>query len=182
VARLIGPTAPRARIADGDRTRRTFMFTDIVRSTPLAEALGDQAWTDVLRWHDQTLRGLFAAHSGEEVDHAGDGFFVAFRERAGAVDCAVAIQRALAEHRRTHGFAPEVRIGLHAAETARRGSAYRGKGVHEAARVASLAGGGEIVASLEALDASARYPISAARTVELKGLSRSIDVATVDWR
>ena len=57
---------------------RTFMFTDIVRSTQLIEAIGDEAWTDLVRWHDQTLRALFAAHGGEEVDHAGDGFFVAF--------------------------------------------------------------------------------------------------------
>ena len=30
---------------------------------------------DLISWHDRTLRGLFADHGGEEVDHAGDGFF-----------------------------------------------------------------------------------------------------------
>ena len=44
------------------------MFTDICKSTNLVEAIGDDAWEDLLRWHDQTLRALFVEHSGEEVD------------------------------------------------------------------------------------------------------------------
>src|SRR5437667_9171727 len=90
------------------RAARTFMFTDIVGSTNLVEAIGDDAWLNLLRWHDQTLRALFAEHGGEEVDHAGDGFFVVFDRSEAAISCAVAIQRTLAEHRRAHGFAPYV--------------------------------------------------------------------------
>jgi class 3 adenylate cyclase len=56
----------------------TFLFTDIVGSTALLEAIGNEAWQDLIRWHDRTLRALFAEHGGEEVDHTGDGFFVAF--------------------------------------------------------------------------------------------------------
>ena len=36
--------------------RKTFMFTDIVGSTTLAEALGNLAWEHLLRWHDDMLR------------------------------------------------------------------------------------------------------------------------------
>ena len=50
----------------------TFMFTDIEGSTNLVEALGDEAWHGVLRWHDETLRSLFAEHKGEEVVGTGD--------------------------------------------------------------------------------------------------------------
>jgi class 3 adenylate cyclase len=57
------------------------------------------------------------------------------------------VQRALAEQRRTHGFAPAVRIGVHSAVAARRGSDCSGKEVHVAARIAALARGGEILAS-----------------------------------
>jgi class 3 adenylate cyclase len=123
------------------------MFTDIVRSTQLVEAIGDEAWADLVRWHDQTLRALFAAHGGEEVHHTGDGFFVAFPAVRPALDCSVAIQRMLLEHRRRQGFAPQVRIGLHAAPAQRDGITYRGKGVHVAARIAALAEAGEILAS-----------------------------------
>ena len=49
------------------RVQKTFMFTDIEGSTNLVEALGDEAWQGVLRWHDETLRSLFAEHKGEEV-------------------------------------------------------------------------------------------------------------------
>ncbi|MCH6555978.1 MAG: adenylate/guanylate cyclase domain-containing protein, partial [Chloroflexi bacterium] len=129
------------------RAVKTFMFTDIVKSTNLVEAIGDEAWENLLHWHDQTLRSLFGEHEGEEVKHAGDGFFVAFPDAAGAVECAAAIQRTLADHRRKHGFAVQVRIGLHSAEATRRGRDYGGKGVHQAARIASLAEGGEILAS-----------------------------------
>src|SRR4029078_12492297 len=87
------------------RVMKTFMFTDIVGSTNLVEALGDEAWETLLRWHDETLRGLFVAHQGEEVVATGDGFFVGFDSPEAALACAVAIQRRLAEHRQSAGFA-----------------------------------------------------------------------------
>ncbi|MGH2625078.1 MAG: hypothetical protein ACRDHY_00325, partial [Anaerolineales bacterium] len=108
---IVDALGQRATTRKGQRTDRAFMFTDIVRSTNLIDAIGDEPWEDLRRWHDQTLRALFARHRGQEADHAGDGFFVAFDDPAAALDCAVSIQQTLAEHRRTHGFAPQVRIG-----------------------------------------------------------------------
>jgi class 3 adenylate cyclase len=165
-----------------ERRMTTFAFTDIVSSTRLVEAIGDEAWADLVGWHDRTLRSLFARHRGQEIDHAGDGFFVAFEEPADAIACAVAIQRTLAEHRRSAGFAPPVRIGIHAAEATRAGGAYRGRGVHEAARIAGLAGGGEIVASKSTLD-TAGIPLTQVtpREVTLRGLSDSVEIAAIDW-
>jgi len=166
-----------------ERGVKTFLFTDIVRSTDLVSAIGDDAWLDVVRWHDEKLRSLFAGNGGEEVDHAGDGFFVVFDDPASAIGCAVAIQRALADHRRAHGFAPSVRIGVHATAATRSGRAYRGRGVHEAARIASLAEGGEIVASRDTVTSSARsIPVSDAREVRLKGISDPVEIVTIDWR
>lgn len=170
------PALPRAEI-------RTFMFTDIVRSTQLIEAIGDEAWADLVRWHDQTLRALFATHGGEEVDHAGDGFFVAFATARPAIECGVAIQRTLLDHRRSHGFAPQVRIGLHAAEAQKHDGAYRGKGVHAAARIAALAEAGEILASRDTIEsAPPGVTLSAPRPVTLKGLSEPLEVVTLGWR
>lgn len=167
--------------AGGSQTR-TFMFTDIVRSTSLVDAIGDDAWADVVHWHDQTLRSLFVEHGGEEIDHAGDGFFVAFADPVAAIECAVAVQRTLSEHRRAHGFAPQVRVGLHSADAARRGVGYRGKGVHEAARISALAEGGEILASATTLvGTTLRFPASVPRTVELKGFSQPVELVSIDW-
>jgi class 3 adenylate cyclase len=168
----------------GTRVTRTFMFTDIVTSTELLEAIGDDAWEKLIAWHDATLRGAMADHAGEEVSHTGDGFFVAFEAAGKAVDAAVAIERRLLAHRRDHGFAPWVRIGLHTAEVSRVGANYRGVGVHVAARVSALAGREEILVSGATLEAagSLAYPVSERRSAALKGIKAAVEVARVDWQ
>ena len=170
-ARRTGPIA----------ARKTFMFTDIVGSTNLAEALGDVAWERLLRWHDDTLREVVRKSGGEIVNSTGDGFFVAFDSARQAIDGARAVQRALDAHRETTGFAIAVRIGLHAADANRRGADYSGVGVHLAARVAGAAGGGEIVATSETIAEAGEAAVSAARDVELKGVSAPVSIATVAW-
>jgi class 3 adenylate cyclase len=165
----------------GEAAHRSFMFTDICDSTTLAGALGDEAWTGLIAWHDRTLRELFGAQGGEEVDHTGDGFFVSFPDERAAFACAVAIQRRLVEHRRANGFAPGVRIGVHTADARRADGSYRGRGVHEAARIAALAGAGEIFASADTAEA-AGVRHSPPRTVELKGVMEPVDVVSVEWR
>jgi class 3 adenylate cyclase len=182
LAPLASGAEPVAEPVATERERRTFMFTDIVGSTNLVEMLGDEAWGHLLRWHDDTLRSLFEAHAGREVNRIGDGFFVAFADPRSAAACAIAIQRALDQHRRTHGFSPGIRIGLHEAEATRSGADYQGRGVHVAARIAALAGGGEILASRDALGALADLATSAPRPVTLKGLSEPIEVVAVDWQ
>jgi class 3 adenylate cyclase len=163
--------------------RRTFMFTDIARSTDLVEAIGDEAWEALVRWHDRMLRDSFRAAGGEEVDHAGDGFFVAFPDARSAVACALEIQRRLASHRREHGFAPEVKIGLHAADARSRADGYRGRGVHVAARIADLAGPGEIVASRATLESSGHEASpEAIWQARLKGVREPLDVVRLGWR
>lgn len=162
--------------------RRTFLFSDIVGSTQLVEAIGDEAWVGLRRWHDEALRRCFAEHGGEEVDHAGDGFFVAFPDPSAALECAVEIQQSLAEHRRDHGFAPRVRIGVHAADAVAEVGDYTGRGVHEAARIGAMAEGDEILASAETVEGIESLEISEPREVELKGITAPVQVVTVRWR
>jgi class 3 adenylate cyclase len=166
----------------GEIAARTFAFTDIVGSTALLEAIGDEAWNDLRRWHDETLRKCIAAHGGEEVDHTGDGFFMAFPDARAAVACAQEIQRRLAEQRRDQGFAPQVRIGLHSAEATIAGSSYTGMGVHAAARIGAVAGAGEIVASTGTVEGLPGVAVSERRGVELKGIAQPVEVVTIDWR
>ena len=157
------------------------MFTDIVGSTNLAEALGNESWEQLLRWHDDRLRELIARGGGEVVNSTGDGFFVAFESADAAIGCARAIQRALADHRRTSGFALSVRIGVHSAEANRRGEDYSGVGVHLAARVAALAKGGEIIATADTLETVPGASTSEPRKVSLKGIGEAVRVASVSW-
>jgi class 3 adenylate cyclase len=162
------------------RVAKTFLFSDIVRSTNLLDAIGDDAWGDLLKWHDLTLRKLFAEHGGAEVAHTGDGFFVVFATADEAVACAAAIQRSLVDHRRAHGFAPQVRIGVHATEAAEVHGNYHGRGVHEAARIGALAQGGEILVSVSTLNAvSGDVASRDERSVELKGVAEPVQIASL---
>lgn len=176
LAQLVAPARP-------ERVRRAFLFTDIVRSTDLVSVIGDEAWENLLAWHDHTLQSLFASHGGEVAHPTGDGFFVAFGDAEHALACAVAIQRALAEHRRAHGFALQVRIGVHCAEATRRGQDYSGMEIHKAARIAALAGGGQILASEDVLrEVEGLYGVTDAHEVTLKGIADPVTVGTVAWR
>jgi class 3 adenylate cyclase len=174
----------RSPAASAERTTRTFMFTDIVTSTDLVGLLGDEAWAELLSWHNRELRSAFSSHHGEEVNSTGDGFFVAFDEAAEAIECAVDIQRRLTRHRREHGFAPTVRIGLHTAEATRDGRDYRGRGVHIAARVGGAASGQEILVSTAVLEqvGDTRFKVSEPRSLTLKGVGEPVEVRAIDWR
>ncbi|HEU4673256.1 MAG TPA: adenylate/guanylate cyclase domain-containing protein [Candidatus Limnocylindrales bacterium] len=178
VAELL-PWQLRGKSGPARRVMKTFMFTDIVGSTNLVVALGDEAWETMLRWHNAALREVFTAHGGQEISTTGDGFFVSFDSPDLALEAAVAIQRRLAEHRVTQGFAPQVRIGLHASDATLVAGDFHGKGVHEAARIAALGGGGDIVASVATVGESHRT--SDRRSAALKGLSEPIEVVNVDW-
>ncbi len=163
------------------QVRMTFMFTDIVGSTVLAEALGDVAWERLLRWHDDMLRRVVAEGGGEIVKSTGDGFFAAFMAARRGIDCAVAIQRALRDHPDDTGFALSVRVGLHTAEANRRGDDYSGMGVHIAARVSALAGAGEILVTSDVLADAGDVTTTDARDAEVKGVSAPVHVAAISW-
>ena len=173
-----GPAASAARVT------RTFMFTDIVTSTDLIGLVGDEAWAELLAWHNRELRSAFASHRGEEVKSTGDGFFVTFDKAAEAIECAIDIQRRLTRHRREHGFAPSVRIGLHAADATRDGRDYGGRGVHIAARVSGAASGQEILVTTEVLEQAGptRFKASEPRALTLKGVREPVEVRAIDWR
>jgi class 3 adenylate cyclase len=159
----------------------TFLFTDIVGSTKLAEALGNQAWERLLRWHDEMLHVEVARQGGRIVHPTGDGFFAAFDTARQAIRSAIAIQRALTSHAEASGFAPPVRIGLHAAEATQRGDDFSGVGVHVAARIAALASGGEILASADAIAEAGGAATIDAREVKIRGVSEPVRLASIVW-
>jgi class 3 adenylate cyclase len=70
---------------------------------------------------------------------------------------------------------------VHAAGATQVGKNFTGKGVHEAARIAALAAGGEIVTS-RATAAGSRYPASEPREVAIRGISEPVEVVTIDWQ
>jgi class 3 adenylate cyclase len=166
-----------------ERSEKVFVFTDIVKSTNLVELIGDEAWGHLVRWHNTTLASLVSKHGGEVVRTTGDGFFVTFDDPRQALECAVAIQRALDDHRREQGFSPVVRIGMHRAAATREGKDWSGAGVHAAARVGSLAEGDEILVTRDTAEQSGgAFAFSEPRTVQVKGITEPLDVVSVEWR
>ena len=123
----------------------TLLFTDIEGSTRLARTLGDR-FEDVLEAHNRILRESFSAHSGSEVESAGDGFFFVFPRARDAVAAAVEAQRALAAEPWPEEAAVKVRMGIHTGEV-NLADTHRGVAVHRAARISAAAHGGQIVLS-----------------------------------
>jgi class 3 adenylate cyclase len=164
------------------RSRKALMFTDIVGSTNLIEAIGDEAWTHLVRWHDRMLRARFSEHGGDENDHAGDGFFVVFPTPSAAIECAIDIQKSLHQHRTESGFAPEVRVGVHYAEVTEVEGAHTGVEIHKAARIAALAEAGEILGTIEAAAELPESQVAARRSVSVKGIADPVEIVTILWR
>ena len=118
----------------------TLLFTDVEGSTRLLRELGE-AYGSALQEHRRTLRAVFAAHEGFEVDTQGDAFFVSFARASEAVAAAAEGQRALAR-------GPiKVRMGLHTGEPRVTEEGYVGLDVHKGARIAAVGHGGQVLLS-----------------------------------
>jgi class 3 adenylate cyclase len=124
-----------------DRVLATVLFTDIVDSTVKAAALGDRHWRELLDRHDDFVHRQLERFRGRAVNTSGDGFLATFDGPARAVRCASAIT----EGARQLGL--EVRAGVHTGECEIRGDDIAGIAVHTGARVAALAGAGEVLVS-----------------------------------
>jgi class 3 adenylate cyclase len=125
----------------GERVLLTLLFTDIVGSTEQAAALGDKAWRELLAKHYRAVRGVLDRYRGREIKTAGDGFLATFDGAGRAVEAAVAIRE------RTIADGLSIRAGVHSGEVELVGEDVRGLTVHEAARIAGVAGAGEIFVS-----------------------------------
>ena len=124
----------------------TFLFTDVECSTDLVKRLQER-YAEVLATHCDLLRGVFAAHRGVEVGTQGDALFVAFGHARDAVEGAIAAQHALADHHWPDGARVSVRMGLHTGEPYVADNDYTGVAVHRAARICTVAHGGQVLLS-----------------------------------
>lgn len=165
---LSGATAPDGTV--------TILFSDIAGSTELNDTLGDLRWMDLLRVHHRLVRARVADHHGFEVKSQGDGFMVAFPSATNAVDCARAIQAAIAAGLGGHPDGPvRVRIGLHTGEAIREEEDFYGKNVVLAARIAAQAAPEQILVSdvvKHLVESRGDIRFGDRRDIELKGLGR----------
>jgi class 3 adenylate cyclase len=153
----------------------TVLFTDIVGSTQIAGEMGDRRWRALLDGHHGTVRAQLRRFGGREVDTAGDGFLATFDRPGNAVRCAFAICQQV----RTLGI--EIRAGLHVGEVARRGQQVTGIAINTGARIAALAGPGEILVSgtIRELLPGSGISFEDRGTRELKGVPEPQRIAAV---
>ncbi|MDQ3671060.1 MAG: adenylate/guanylate cyclase domain-containing protein [Actinomycetota bacterium] len=124
----------------------TFVFTDIEGSTTLLKQLGG-GYGEVLAAHRRIVRETFTAANGIEIDTQGDAFFFAFPRARDAVAAAVEAQRAHVAHPWPEGAAVRVRMGLHTGEPSVVEEGYLGLDVVRAARICTVARGGNVLLS-----------------------------------
>ncbi len=182
---LLGEGARHRRPVPTRRVTRTFMFTDIVTSTDLVGLIGDEAWGELLRWHDRELRSAFAqaprrggrAHRRRLLRRLRAG---RRRDRvrgrhpapAGAPPPRARV-RAVGPDRAPHGRGDARGRQLPGPRRARRRARRRGRG--EARRSSSRARRWATMGSI-------RFGLSDPRPLTLKGVEEPVEVRSVDWR
>jgi len=163
---------------------RTVLFTDVEGSTALTQRLGDAKAREVLRAHERIVREALKAHGGAEVKAMGDGFMASFSSATRALECAIATQRAFAQHNESAEEPISVRIGLNAGEPIAEEEDLFGTAVIRAARIAAMAQGGEILAAnvVRELAEGKGFLFADRGNVALRGFEDPIRLFEVSWR
>lgn len=115
----------------------TVMFTDMVGSTNITQARGDERAQVLVRTHNTIVRGALSEFSGREIKHTGDGIMASFGSAANAVEATIAIQRATIAQSQDLGL--HLRIGLNAGEPIQEEDDLFGTTVQLAARICAKA-------------------------------------------
>jgi class 3 adenylate cyclase len=161
----------------------TILFTDVEGSTALTHKLGDARAREVMREHERMVRTALEAYGGSEIKTTGDGFMASFTSASQALKCAVAMQRAFAEHNETADEPIRVRMGLNAGEPIAEAKDLFGTAVNLAARIAAEAAGGQIIVSgvVRELAAGKGFLFSDQGEVTLRGFEDPVRLYEVQW-
>jgi adenylate cyclase len=157
------------------------LFTDITDSTSLTQRLGDAAAQELVRAHNAIVREALKASGGSEIKHTGDGIMASFASPSSALDCAVAIQRAVTERNEPN---LAVHVGINAGEPVAEDNDLFGTSVQLARRICDQASGGEILASdvVRQLVAGKGFLFADRGDVALRGFEDPARLYEVRWR
>jgi adenylate cyclase len=119
----------------------TFVFADIAGFTALTEAHGDEHAAELVAQFCDLVHGVLPDYGAESVKSIGDAILIRAPEPAPAIRLGTRIAHELMT---AHG-APSVRVGMHYGPAIERDGDYFGAAVNLAARVSSVAAGGEVL-------------------------------------
>jgi len=152
--------------SESDRALASLLFIDIVGSTDMLAEIGDHAWSDLLDRHREVVRGEVVRWQGREIDSVGDGFLATFDGPARGIRCALAVVSAVER------LDIDIRCGVHTGEVEATSEGVAGMAVHIGARIAAIAGPGEVLVSRTVKDlvAGAGFTFVDAGMRTLKGV------------
>jgi serine/threonine-protein kinase len=176
----------RAAIGDGDGvvapTRaaqlRTFLIADVRGYTRYTQQHGDEAAAALASAFAELVGDAVAAHDGRVIELRGDEALVVFDSARQALQAALAVQEAVADRELARG----VGIGIDAGEAVPVGKGYRGGALNMAARLCSLAGPGEVLASEAVVHLARAVPgvrYLQGRVERLKGIPQPVRVVEI---
>jgi class 3 adenylate cyclase len=188
IAEFLDLNVPEDRPERSQSGFRVVLFTDLVDHTSMMSLLGDDRGRQALREHEAITRKALRDNGGTEVKTLGDGFMASFTRITDALACAAALQRSF-EHRNANLQQPSephlnVRIGINAGEPIAEDDDLFGATVILASRIASVAQGGEILASnaVRELSVGNDFTFRDRGTVPIKGFDEDARVWEVEWR
>jgi DNA-binding NarL/FixJ family response regulator/class 3 adenylate cyclase len=132
----------------------TFLFTDVEGSTRLAERFPHDA-AEILARHQALIAEAVEQHHGRVFERVGDAAYAAFDDAAEAVLASIELGAALSRADWQEIGHLRVRAALDTGDAARRGDRFFGTPLFRAARVLSLAHGGETLLTDAVLEAAA---------------------------
>ena len=163
---------------------RAILFTDLEDSTGLTQRLGDAEAMRLLRRHDEIVRSAVRMFQGSEVKHTGDGIMASFESVFRTVECAIAIQRKVADHNLEHpDEAIGIRTGLAAGEPVTESGDLFGAAVQLAARLCARSRPGTILVSTAVYDLvlGHHFAFGGRRRLTLRGFDQPIRAYEVKW-
>ena len=134
------------------QAEHTFLFSDLVGYTALTDAEGDHRAVEVALLLHNRGRGLLPEYGAEEVKALGDGIML----RCGDPAAAVRLGLRIVEELGAHPEFPAVRVGIHTGSAVARDGDWYGRTVNVAARLCSVAPGGEVLVSERTRGAAGR--------------------------
>ena len=162
----------------------TVMFTDIVGSTAMTQALGDAGAQQVVRAHNRIVREALSANAGSEVKHTGDGIMASFTKSSDGLDASIQMQFETSQYNQNNPDLPlHMKIGLNAGEPIAEDNDLFGTVVQLAARIVDKAAADQIYISaiVQGLCAGKQYQFTNRGGFEMKGFDSDITIFEVMW-
>jgi class 3 adenylate cyclase len=180
---FFGPTL--LRTEPDDTAFRTILFTDMKASTASTQRLGDARHVEMLRVHNDMIRGALFEHRGTEIKHTGDGIMASFSSASRAVECAVNVQQAFATHNTQEPDEPiRIKIGASAGEPVAQDKDLFGATVQLAARLRDKAKPDQILVAgvIRDLCLGKDFEFADLGEAKLKGFKEPQRVCEVRWK